>query len=237
MNRKSAFLLVAALLCACAPKSEPQVKTQTPPAASAPPAPAPIPAAAVKTAAPIPGNATATAPETFKARFKTTKGEFVIEAHRSWSPHGADRFYNLVKLGYFENVACFRVVSGFMAQFGIHGDPALSAQWREAKIPDDPAIGQSNARGAISFAMAGPNTRTVQLFINYVDNRMLDGMGFTPFGRVVSGMEVVDQLHGGYGDGPPRGRGPNQGLIQTQGNDYLRRHFDGLDYILSASLE
>jgi len=241
MKRTTAYFLAAALTCACAPANEQQAPAQTAaspaqPAPSAVPAPPPADPAAQPAVAPVPANATAAAPETFKARFKTTKGDFVIEAHRSWAPRGADRFYNLVKIGYFKDVAFFRVIQGFMVQFGIHGDPALSAQWRPANIPDDP-VTQSNGRGFITFAMAGPNTRTTQLFINFGNNANLDGMGFPPFGRVVSGMDVVDKIYNGYGEGAPRGRGPDQNRIQMQGNSYLKKDFPQMDYILSASLE
>ena len=131
-----------------------------------------------------PAKLTAKAPETFKALFDTTKGKFTIEVTRSLSPNGVDRFYNLVRSGYFTDVAFFRVVPGFMCQFGIHGDPNVSAKWREATIPDDPVKG-SNTRGTITFATAGPNTRTAQLFINFGDNRGLDGQGFSSFGKVI----------------------------------------------------
>lgn len=174
-------------------------------------------------------------PETFKALFDTTKGKFTIEVTRSLSPNGADRFYNLVRSGYFRDIALFRVISGFMCQFGIHGDPNVSAKWREAAIADDPVKG-SNTRGAITFAMAGPNTRTTQLFINLVDNTNLDGMRFSPFGKVASGMEVVDKLNSEYGEGAPRGRGPDQGRIQREGNAYLKKDFPNLDYINSVIL-
>ncbi len=174
------------------------------------------------------------APATFKAKFETTKGDFVIEVHRDWAPLGADRFYNLVKIGYFENIAVFRVIPNFMAQFGIHGDPKVTARWRNARIKDDP-VKQSNQRGYISFAMAGPNTRTTQLFINFQDNSRLDGMGFAPFGKVVHGMKVVDEIYK-VGEGAPRGPGPNQGKIMQQGNRYLKSSFPKLDYIKSASL-
>lgn len=185
---------------------------------------------------PVPENATATAPATFKTRFKTTKGDVVLELHRAWSPAGVDRFYNLVKIGYFKDIAFFRVMSGFMAQFGIHGDPAISAKWRPAQISDDP-VKESNTRGRISFAMAGPNTRTVQFFINFSNNSNLDGMGFSPLGEVVSGMEVVDAIYNEYGEGAPRGRGPDQGRIQMEGNAYLKKDFPNMDYILSAGVE
>src|SRR5262245_37294667 len=176
-----------------------------------------------------------TAPETFKARFETTKGAFTIEVTRSLSPKGADRFYNLVRSGYFKDVAFFRVVPGFMAQFGIHGDPKISAAWRPARIPDDPVKG-SNTRGTLTYAMGGPNTRTTQLFINFGDNSRLDKDGFSPFGKVTEGMDVVDKLNGEYGDGPPYGRGPNQGQLQMEGNALLKKDFPNLDYIKSATI-
>ena len=182
-----------------------------------------------------PSKLTEKAPESFKAKFTTTKGAFTIEVTRSLSPNGADRFYNLVKSGYFQDIAFFRVIPGFMGQFGIHGDPKVSAPWREARIQDDPVKG-SNQRGAITFAMAGPNTRTTQFFINLVDNTNLDRMGFSPFGKVVEGMDVVDKINGEYGEGAPRGRGPNQMRIQSEGNAYLKAEFPRLDYIKSAAV-
>src|SRR5215468_12784976 len=133
------------------------------------------------------------APATFKVRFDTSKGLFVVEVTRAWAPKGADRFYNLVKNGFYDNVRFFRVISGFMAQFGINGDPAIMANWRTAQIPDDP-VTQSNTRGMITFATAGPNSRTSQVFINFADNSRLDQSGFAPFGKVISGMNVVDAL-------------------------------------------
>jgi peptidyl-prolyl cis-trans isomerase A (cyclophilin A) len=175
------------------------------------------------------------APDTFKVRFDTTKGPVTIQVTRSQAPHGADRFYNLVKAGYFKDIAFFRVIPGFMAQFGIHGDPKVSAAWREANIQDDP-VKASNTRGAITFATAGPNTRTTQLFINLVDNPNLDSMGFAPFGKVVEGMDVVDKLNGEYGEGAPQGRGPYQGQVQMEGNTYLKKSFPNLDYIKSATI-
>jgi peptidyl-prolyl cis-trans isomerase A (cyclophilin A) len=176
------------------------------------------------------------APASFKVKFDTTKGAFVVQVTRAWAPHGADRFYNLVKNGFFDNVRFFRVVSGFMVQFGINGDPQLSARWRAASIPDDP-VTQSNKRGMITFATAGPNTRTTQVFINFADNTNLDGMGFAPFGRIVSGMNVVDALNAEYGEGAPRGRGPDQGRLQTEGNAYLAREFSRMDYVKKATIE
>ncbi len=182
-----------------------------------------------------PARLTEKAPDTFKAQFDTTKGKFTIEVTRSQSPNGADRFYNLVKSGFFTDIAFFRVISGFMCQFGIHGDPAISAKWRGAQIPDDPVKG-SNERGTISFATAGPGTRTTQLFINLVNNSRLDGMGFSPFGKVTEGMEVVDKINSEYGEGAPGGRGPAQGRIQMEGNTYLKKEFPNLDYIKSAKI-
>jgi peptidyl-prolyl cis-trans isomerase A (cyclophilin A) len=182
-----------------------------------------------------PAKLTEQAPETFKAQFDTTKGKFTIKVTRSLSPNGADRFYNLVRSGYFKDIAFFRVIPGFMCQFGVHGDPNVSAKWREAAIADDPVKG-SNTRGTITFATAGPNTRTTQLFINFADNINLDGMGFSPFGKVTEGMDVVDKINGEYGEGAPRGRGPNQGRVQGEGNTYLKKDFPNLDYIKSATI-
>lgn len=176
------------------------------------------------------------APATFKAKFDTSKGVFVIEVNRDWAPNGADRFYNLVKNGFYDNVRFFRVISGFMVQFGISGDPKISAPWREARIPDDP-VKQSNRMGYVTYAMAGPNTRTSQVFINFGDNSSLDNQGFSPFGRIVSGMDVVNKLNAEYGEGAPRGRGPDQGRIQMEGNAYLNKEFGKLDYVKKATIE
>ena len=176
------------------------------------------------------------APDTFKADFDTSKGKFVVEVTRAWAPNGADRFYNLVKSGFFNDVRFFRVISGFMVQFGIHGDPAVSTPWRMARIPDDP-VKESNKRGYITFATAGPNTRTTQVFINFGDNAGLDGQGFSPFGRIISGMDIVDKLYAGYGEGAPSGRGPNQGQVQSDGNAYLTKGFPLMDYVKTATIE
>ena len=176
------------------------------------------------------------APAVYKAKFDTSKGTFVIEVHRDWAPLGADRFYNLVKNGFFDNARFFRVIEGFMVQFGINGDPKIAGVWRDADIKDDP-VKQSNQRGMITFATAGPNTRTTQVFINFGDNAALDGQGFSPFGKVVSGMEVVDSLYGGYGEGAPNGNGPDQGRLQQQGNAYLEKAFPKLDVIKTATIE
>jgi peptidyl-prolyl cis-trans isomerase A (cyclophilin A) len=176
-----------------------------------------------------PSKLTEKAPETFKAQFETTKGKFIIEVTRSLAPNGADRFYNLVRSGYFKDIAFFRVVPGFMVQFGVHGDPSVSANWRAANITDDP-VKTSNKRGYVTFATAGPNTRTTQLFINYGDNAFLDGQGFSPFGKVVEGMDVVDKINSETGERP------NQGAIQDVGNAYLKKEFPNLDYIKSANI-
>jgi peptidyl-prolyl cis-trans isomerase A (cyclophilin A) len=175
------------------------------------------------------------APETFKVQFETTKGTIILDVTRAWAPNGADRFYNLVKNGFFTDIAFFRVIDGFMAQFGIHGDPQVSAMWRDANIPDDP-VKVSNTAGMVSFATAGPDTRTTQLFINYGNNSFLDGQGFSPFAKVSQGMDVINSVYKGYGEGAPSGTGPNQGSIQMKGNEYLRKYFSKLDYIKSAKI-
>lgn len=176
------------------------------------------------------------APETFKAKFDTTKGAFVITVHRDWAPKGADRFYNLVKSGFYDDVRFFRVLDDFMAQVGMNGNPEVQAAWDRSRITDD-AVKQSNKRGYATFATAGPNTRTTQFFINFKDNASLDKQGFAPFGEVTSGMDVVDQLYSGYGEGAPRGRGPDQGRIRAEGNAYLSKSFPKLDYIKKATIE
>jgi len=231
-------LPVWALLAACTQKpAEPPAVPPAQPAAAAPaPAPAAQPAGeAAKDVLLAPEKATAQAPDVFKAKFSTTKGDFTIEVHRDWAPHGADRFYNLVKLGYFDDAAFYRDVAGFMVQFGINASPQVNAKWMNANIPDD-AVKQSNTRGMITFATAGPNTRTTELFINFGNNASLDGMGFSPFGQV-QGMEVVDSLYNGYGDMPQQGgRGPDPGQIKMQGNAYLKGQFPQIDYIKTARL-
>jgi len=189
-----------------------------------------------KPSIPAPAEATATAPPTYKVKMSTTKGDFVIEVHRDWAPLGADRFYNLVKIGYFTDAAFFRVVKGFMVQFGINGDPSVNRIWRRATINDDPSGKKSNTRGMVTFATAGPNMRTTQLFINYANNARLDSMGFAPFGKVVEGMKVVDAIEGVYGEGAPGGNGPAQEMIQTQGNAYLKAQFPKLDYVKHATI-
>src|SRR5437867_11361242 len=178
----------------------------------------------------------AQAPDSFRARFSSTKGDFLIEVHRAWAPRGADRFYNLVRSGFYDGVRFFRVMPGFMAQFGIHGDTTVTAAWREQRIPDDP-VRRTNVRGMVTFATAGPGTRTTQVFINYRNNDQLDAMGFAPFGEVVEGMQVVDSLYGGYGDAAPRGRGPDQYRMHVEGEKYLARQFPKLDKVIKATIE
>jgi peptidyl-prolyl cis-trans isomerase A (cyclophilin A) len=182
-----------------------------------------------------PSKLTEKAPDSFKVKVSTTKGDFTLQLSRPLSPNGADRFYNLVKAGFFTDIAYFRVIPGFMGQFGIQGDPIIATAWRGAKIDDD-AVKGSNIRGAITFAMAGPNTRTTQFFINLANNPNLDSSGFSPFGKVIEGMDIVDKLNGEYGEGAPSGRGPNQMRVQSEGNAYLKKEFPRLDYIKSATL-
>ena len=180
------------------------------------------------------------APAMYKVDFDTSAGMFVVEVHRDWAPNGADRIYNLVKNGFYDNARFFRVIPGFMVQFGINGDPALNSVWRNSRIPRDP-VKQSNTRGNITFAMqggpTGADTRTTQVFINFGDNANLDGAGFAPFGKVSKGMDVVDKLYSGYGEGAPSGKGPEQERTQSEGNAYLTKDFPKMDYIKKATIE
>jgi peptidyl-prolyl cis-trans isomerase A (cyclophilin A) len=176
------------------------------------------------------------APAKYRVRFDTTKGTFVVEVTRSWAPLGADRFYNLVKNGFYTDASFFRVIPDMVAQFGISANPQLSMVWREAKIADDPVI-RSNEHGTLSFATFGKDARTTQVFINLRDNTELDRKRFPPFGKVVEGMKVVDKLYAGYGDEPPRGRGPSQTRIINEGKAYLDQEFPKLDSIKSATIE
>jgi len=179
-----------------------------------------------------PSKATEKAPDVFTAKFVTTKGDVVFECTRAWSPNGVDRFYNLVKIGFFTDIALFRVKKDFVVQWGIHGDPEVSKQWMGAQIPADP-VKESNKRGTLTFAMSGPpTTRTTQVFINYKDNVQLDRMGFGPVCKVTSGMEVADKFYGDYEEQVTS----KQGEITQQGNAYLREAWPNLDYIKSASI-
>ena len=182
-----------------------------------------------------PAGFTEQAPASYKANFDTSKGTFVIQVTRDWAPVGADRFYNLVNGGFYDDIRFFRVIEGFMVQFGIHGNPTVQNAWRNANLKDDPVKG-SNKRGMVTFATAGPNTRTTQVFINFGNNTGLDRQGFAPFGEVVQGMDIVDKLYNGYGEGAPSGKGPNQGRMQTEGNAYLNKEFPRLDYIKAATI-
>jgi peptidyl-prolyl cis-trans isomerase A (cyclophilin A) len=175
------------------------------------------------------------APEVFRVRFETSRGPFVVEAQRSWSPAGADRLHYLVRNKFYDETRFFRVVPRFMVQFGINGDPRVSSVWSGRFIRDEQVL-HGNERGTVTFATSGPDERSTQLFINYADNRFLDRQGFAPVGRVVEGMEVVDSLFAGYGEGPPRGRGPDQRRIADEGNEYLKREFPRLDYITTARI-
>ncbi len=177
------------------------------------------------------------APDAYRVKLETTKGDVVILVNRSWAPNGADRFYNLVKIGYYDDVAFYRVIRGFMAQCGFNGDATVSAAWSLAKISDDP-VTQANTRGMVTFAQPGtPNARTTQFFVNYVDNSYLKKHGsFAPFGKVISGMDVMDSLFAGYGEGAPQGRGPSQARAMREGNSYLKQSFPSLDYIERATI-
>lgn len=182
-----------------------------------------------------PASLKAQAPATYKVKFATTKGDIILQVNRAWAPVGADRFYNLVRAHFYDGCAFFRVLPGFVAQFGISPKPAIAKAWFAANLPDDP-VTQSNKRGTLTFATAGPNTRTTQIFINLADNARLDGMGFAPFGEVVEGMDVVDKLYSEYGEGAPNGGGPDQGRLQSEGAAYIDKQFPKLDKIQTATV-
>jgi len=232
-------LKIAAIAYACSIISIPTVaQTPTPAPAKKPAALAKAPSAAAKpfdAALLQPATLNAKAPAEYEVKFVTTAGDFTIKVTRAWAPNGADRFYNLVRHHFYDGAAFFRVLPGFMAQFGISAYPEVSKVWETANIKDDPIV-QSNHRGFVSFATAGPNTRTTQVFINYGNNEALDKSGFSAFAVVSDGMEVVDKLYNGYGEGAPDGHGPNQGLITSRGRAYLEKSFPKLDSIRSATL-
>jgi peptidyl-prolyl cis-trans isomerase A (cyclophilin A) len=191
-------------------------------------------AAASVTAAQKPPLPTVRAPQIFRADFETSKGRFVVEVHRSWAPLGADRFYNLVKNGFYDDCRFFRVIDSLLAQAGINADAKIEAEWAEFVIEDDPPK-ESNSRGSVVLASAGPNSRSTQFFINLANNGpAFDRRREVPIGRIVAGMEVVSQLYSGYGDGPPRGRGPVQERIKAEGNSYLLNNFPKLDFVKKA---
>jgi len=174
-------------------------------------------------------------PEVFKVKFETTKGDFVVEVYKEWAPIGAQRFHELASSGFFDGAKFFRMLPGFIVQFGLPADPANPNPAVNTRLQDDP-VTQTNARGTVTFATAGPNTRTTQLFVNLGDNAFLDGQGFSPIGKVVEGLNVVESFYAGYGEGAPRGNGPDQGRIRTQGNKYLDADFPKLDGIKKATV-
>ena len=247
----SALAFVSLLLVGCAeepkPEAEPaeQVETPAEQPAEAPPAepeakeePAAEPeakkpepkAAAAKKSLQNPSALNEKAPENYQVKFETSKGDILIDVTRSWAPHGADRFYNLVKNGFYDDCRFFRVVTNFIVQFGMHGDARTSQIWANAQIKDDP-VTKTNRKGAVVFATAGPNTRTTQVFINLKANAFLDNQGFAPFGQISSeGMKIVESLYSGYGERP------EQPMIRTQGNNYLKSKFPELDYIKKATI-
>src|SRR6516162_6705251 len=232
MSLKSCALVLAALAVAVpslaqstAPAAKPKSTTST--------AAKPSIAATYDHALLKPASLNAKAPETYQVKFDTTRGEFTVDVTRAWSPLGADRFYNLVKHHYFDGARFFRVLPGFVAQFGLNANPAVNGAWEKATIKDDPHS-QSNKRGTLVFATAGPNTRTTQLFINFKDNgASLDSQGFTPFGAVDgNGMNVVEMFYDQYGEGS----GMDQENISKGGEKYLAQHWPKLDTIKSATL-
>jgi len=182
-----------------------------------------------------PTRLTETAPATFRARFETSAGDFVLELHRGWAPLGVDRFYNLAKNGFFDDSRVYRVLDGFMAQFGINADPYVSQAWKTQFIVDDPVV-ETNSRGRVTFAKGGLHTRTTEIFVNYRDNAGLDEEGFSPIGEVIEGMEVVDAFHAAYGDGQPRGSGPYAAMAQARGNEYLDAEFPELTKIIRVTM-
>lgn len=184
-------------------------------------------ASALSCAAQTGAQTPATVPDVYRVKFETSKGDFTIEVTKAWAPLGAARFYKLVQRKFYDNARFFRVISGFMVQFGLPADPAMAAGWTNLR---DDRVTQTNGRGMITYAMAGPNTRTTQVFINFANNAPLNSQGFAPFGKVVEGMEVVDKLYSGYGESP------EQGKIQQLGNKYLEASFPKLDYIKIARI-
>jgi peptidyl-prolyl cis-trans isomerase A (cyclophilin A) len=215
--------------------TKPETKVQVSPSEAPQPEPAPSAGPVGPSAALLdPSIANATAPERFTVLLETSKGALHIDLRRSWAPHGVDRFYNLVKIGYFDGNVFFRVVGDFVAQVGIHGDPAVNRAWRTRSIEDDPVV-QSNVRGMVSFAASGKNTRTTQFFIDLGDNATLDRLGFAPLGRVRE-IDIAQKLHAGYGEAPPAGRGPLQARIQRDGDAYLKAQFPELDSIKRATI-
>jgi peptidyl-prolyl cis-trans isomerase A (cyclophilin A) len=232
-----ALLILVAGLCGQARSQAPAAQSAAAPQSGAASAPAhkAAPASPYDRALLRPALLVAKAPAMFQVKFTTTKGDFVLSVTRAWAPLGADRFYNLVRHHYYDNTSFFRVLRGFVVQWGISAYPPVTAAWEHAPIKDDPVV-QSNLRGYLTYAMGGPNTRTTQVFINLVDNKRLDGMGFAAFGQVTEGMEVVEALYAGYGEGAPDGQGPEQDKIEKQGKSYLDKDFPQLDSIKTTTL-
>jgi peptidyl-prolyl cis-trans isomerase A (cyclophilin A) len=238
---KKFAILIAAGLCLCVAQVHAQAQDAMTPAKPKPSTTqhkAAAPGAAAKTydrALLRPALLKDKAPETFQVKFTTTKGDFTVSVTRAFAPNGVDRFYNLVKHHFYDNSCFFRVLTGFVAQFGLSAYPPVNAAWDKATIQDDP-VKEGNKKYAITFATAGPNTRTTQLFINLVDNPRLDGMGFAAFGLVTDGMSVVDSLNAEYGEGAPSGRGPDQNRIEKEGKPYLDKDFANLDYVKTTTV-
>lgn len=214
-SRSSTLLLVVLAMAACSPADDTPRST---------PDPLLRPAAFTDTAPPV-----------FRVRFETSGGAFMVDVYRSWAPLGADRFYNLVVGGFFDDSRVYRVVDGFVAQFGLHGNPYVNQAWKTEYLVDDP-VARENTRGRVTFAKGGRHTRTTEVFVNLRDNPQLDAEGFAPIGEVVEGMDVVDGFHAAYGDGPPRGEGPYQAMVEARGNAYLDDEFPDLTRIVRATL-
>src|SRR5579859_4550137 len=243
MHKSGSLMIVGLLLFVVAPCSKARAQAAHAQTSSKPKSAAGTSAAHKSTAAARsydrvllrPALLTAKAPATYEVKFTTTKGDFVLKVTRAWAPLGADRFYNLVRHHFYDNTSFFRVLKGFVVQWGISAYPPVSAAWSHAPIKDDTVV-QSNLRGYLTYAMGGPNTRTTQVFINLVDNKRLDGLGFAAFGQVTEGMDVVDSLYSGYGEGAPDGKGPAQDTIEKTGKPYLDKDFPLLDFIKTTSL-
>jgi len=232
-----ATTLFLAVILALGALTSAQTPTQTPGTGTATPhkSAAPSTAAHYDRTLLHPATVKGQAPGTYQVKFVTTKGDFTVTVTRAWAPQGADRFYNLVRHHFYDNASFFRVLPGFVAQFGLSAYPPVSVAWSKANINDDP-VTQSNLRGYLTFATAGPNTRTTQIFINLADNKRLDGMGFAAFGQVTEGMNVVDSFYADYGEGAPQGGGPDQEQIEKQGKPYLDKGWPKLDSIKSATI-
>lgn len=228
--KRSAALALVLIASACEKAPAPPAKAPDT-VAAAPAAPAAPPSEALLR--PDATKLFSAAPDSFAVHFVTSRGAFDLKVHRGWAPKGADRLYYLVSNNFYDGIRFYRVINGFMAQFGAAGDTAVAHVWADRKFNDDP-VKHSNKRGTLTFATGGPDTRTTQLFINYRDNAQLDAMGFAPLAEVTDGMTVVDSLYNGYGEGAPQGQGPDQGQLAREGNAYLIRQFPRLDYIVSA---